>query len=330
MDIKKPYTPSATRYDQSSQMYRRCGRSGVLLPKISLGFWHNFGSVDPYERSREITHYAFDNGITHFDLANNYGPVYGSAEETMGRLMNDSFAPYRDELFISTKAGYDMWEGPYGNWGSRKYLMASLDQSLKRMHLDYVDLFYSHRYDPETPLEETLQALVDIVRSGKALYVGISRWPLEALKFADQYLRERDVPLLIYQGRLNLLDREPQEDGVLDYCADHGIGFISFSPLAQGLLTDRYLNGIPEGSRMTKGKFLKQDMLTPELLKHLQRLNSIAQSRNESLAEMALAWILHQRGITSVLVGASSTAQLEKNLRCVSAQPFTESDLKEM
>ena len=332
MDIKKPYTPAPDRYEQSEQMYRRCGRSGVLLPKISLGFWHNFGSVDPYERSREITHYAFDHGITHFDLANNYGPVYGSAEETMGRLMDDSFRPYRDELFIATKAGYDMWEGPYGNWGSRKYLMASLNQSLQRMHLDYVDLFYSHRYDPETPLEETLQALVDIVRSGKALYVGISRWPLEALKTADQYLRERDVPLLIYQGRLNLLDREPQEEGIMDYCADHGIGFISFSPLAQGLLTDRYLNcvstaegtvsGIPAGSRMTRGKFLKQDMLTPELLDYLKHLNDIAQGRNETLAEMALAWILHQRGVTSVLVGASSTAQLQKNIACVHAAPF--------
>lgn len=322
MEIKKQYIAAAERYEKSEQMYRRCGRSGVLLPKISLGFWHNFGSVDPYERSREITHFAFDHGITHFDLANNYGPVYGSAEETMGRLMDDSFKPYRDELFIATKAGYDMWEGPYGNWGSRKYLMASLDQSLQRMHLDYVDLFYSHRYDPETPLEETLQALVDIVRSGKALYVGISRWPLEALKVADRYLRERDVPLLIYQGRLNLLDREPQEEGIMDYCADNGIGFISFSPLAQGLLTDRYLNGIPEGSRMTKGKFLKEDMLTPELLANLQQMNRVAQSRNETLAEMALAWILHQRGVTSVLVGASSTAQLEKNLRCIEAKPF--------
>ena len=205
MELKEKYIPQVSRYDNSDVMYRRCGRSGVLLPKISLGFWHNFGGNDSYERSRAITHYAFDHGITHFDLANNYGPPYGSAEETMGQLMKDDFAPYRDELFIASKAGYDMWPGPYGNWGSRKYLMASLDQSLRRMNLDYVDLFYSHRYDPETPLDETLQALVDIVRSGKALYVGISRWPLEALKFADQYLRERDVPLLIYQGRLNML-----------------------------------------------------------------------------------------------------------------------------
>ena len=327
MELKGIYTAHADRYNDSDAMYRRCGRSGVLLPKISLGFWHNFGGVDPYERSRAITHYAFDHGITHFDLANNYGPPYGSAEETMGRLMTDDFRPYRDELFISSKAGYDMWEGPYGNWGSRKYLFASLDQSLKRMNLDYVDLFYSHRYDPETPLDETLQALVDIVKSGKALYVGISRWPLEALKAANKYLRERDVPLLIYQGRLNLLDREPQEEGILDYCADNGIGFISFSPLAQGLLTDRYLHGIPEDSRMAQGRFLKSDRLTPELLAYLQKLNGIAASRNETLAEMALAWILHQKGITSVLVGASSTAQLEKNMKCVHAEPFADNEI---
>ena len=322
MELKNQYKADDSRYSQSDLMYRRCGWSGVLLPKVSLGFWHNFGSVDPYERSRAITHYAFDHGITHFDLANNYGPVYGSAEETMGRLMDDSFRPYRDELFISTKAGYDMWPGPYGEWGSRKYLMASLDQSLRRMHLDYVDLFYSHRFDPDTPLEETLQALVDIVRSGKALYVGISRWPLKALQFADKYLRDRDVPLLIYQGRLNLLDREPQEEGILDYCQSHGIGFISFSPLAQGLLTDRYLNGIPEGSRMTQGRFLKQDVLTPELLEQLRNWNQQAAERGETLAEMALAWILNQQGVTSVLVGASSTEQLAKNLKCITAQPF--------
>ena len=321
--MKELYFADKSRYDNGME-YERCGRSGVLLPKVSLGFWHNFGSVDPYERSREITHYAFDHGITHFDLANNYGPVYGSAEETMGRLMDDDFRPYRDELFISSKAGYDMWPGPYGNWGSRKYLMASLDQSLKRMKIDYVDLFYSHRYDPETPLEETLQALVDIVRQGKALYVGISRWPLEATKFAYQYLKERDVPLLIYQGRLNMLDREPQEAGILDFCQEAGIGFISFSPLAQGLLTDRYLNGIPKDSRMSKGKFLTEDMLTPELLSRLRRYNAVAQNRGETLAEMALAWILQQPGVTSVLVGASSTAQLEKNLRCVGATPIVE------
>ena len=317
--MKEKYCADANRYD-NGMAFERCGRSGVMLPKVSLGFWHNFGSVDPYERSREITHYAFDHGITHFDLANNYGPVYGSAEETMGRLMDEDFHPYRDELFISTKAGYDMWPGPYGNWGSRKYLMASLDQSLKRMKIDYVDLFYSHRYDPETPLEETLQALVDVVRQGKALYVGISRWPLEATKFAAKYLKERDVPLLIYQGRLNMLDREPQEEGILDFCAEEGIGFISFSPLAQGLLTDRYLNGIPEDSRMSKGKFLKEEMLTPELLAKLQQYNAEAQAEGKTLAEKALSWILEQKGVTSVLVGASSTAQLEKNLRAVSSE----------
>ena len=311
------YKAADDRYD-SGMKYNRCGKSGVLLPSVSLGFWHNFGSVDSYERSREITHYAFDHGITHFDLANNYGPVYGSAEETLGRLMDDSFRPYRDELFIATKAGYDMWPGPYGNWGSRKYLMASLDQSLQRMHLDYVDLFYSHRYDPETPLEETLQALVDVVRQGKALYVGISRWPLEALRTAYDYLKERDVPLLIYQGRLNMLDRAPQEEGIMDFCADNGVGFISFSPLAQGLLTDRYLNGIPTDSRMAQGKFLKKDMLTDELLGRIRLYNQQARDRGETLAEHALRWILEQRGVTSVLVGASSTGQLEKNLKCIS------------
>lgn len=317
MDLKGIYTASAQRYADAEAFYQRCGNSGVLLPKVSLGFWHNFGGVDPYERSRAITHYAFDHGITHFDLANNYGPPYGSAEETMGRLITDDFRPYRDELFIATKAGYDMWEGPYGSWGSRKHLMASLDQSLKRMNLDYVDLFYSHRYDPNTPLEETLQAMADIVHSGKALYLGISRWPLEALRFADKYLRERNVPILIYQGKLNMLNREPQQEGIIDYCAEHGIGFISFSPLAQGLLTDRYLYGIPEGSRMSKEKFLRHDMLTPELLEHLQQLNKQAEERGETLAEMALSWILQQKGVTSVLVGASSVEQLEKNLKCV-------------
>ncbi|MFC2759604.1 aldo/keto reductase [Hallella multisaccharivorax] len=314
MDIKQPYLASPRRYDDA-HMYCRCGRSGVLLPKISLGFWKNFGSTAPYERSRELTHYAFDHGINHFDLANNYGPLYGTAEETMGRLMDDDFRSYRDELFISTKAGYDMWPGPYGNWGSRKYLMASLNQSLRRMHLDYVDLFYSHRYDPETPLEETLQALVDIVRQGKALYVGISRWPLDALKVADRYLREHDTPLLIYQGRINLLDRSPIDEGILSYCHSHGIGFISFSPLAQGLLTDRYLDGIPSDSRMAHSVSLQKDVLTPELLKRLRNFNAEASERGESLAEMALSWVLEQQGVTSVIVGASKVTQLENDLR---------------
>ena len=297
--------------------YERCGRSGVLLPKVSLGLWHNFGGVDDYTRSRNIIRYAFDHGITHLDLANNYGPPYGSAEETLGRMMDDDLRPYRDELFISTKAGYDMWPGPYGNWGSRKYLTASLDQSLKRMHLDYVDLFYSHRYDPETPLEETLKALVDVERQGKPLYEGISRWPLEATRTAIQYLRPHDTPLLIYQGRLNMLDREPQDEGILQLCRQEGVGFISFSPLAQGLLTNRYLDGIPQDSRMAKGKFLRSDMLTPELLSQLQAWNAEAEAQGQTLAEYALRWILRQQGVTSVLVGASSTEQLATNLQCL-------------
>ena len=315
------YEANEQRYE-NGMVYERCGRSGVLLPKVSLGFWHNFGSVDPYERSRDIIRYAFDHGITHFDLANNYGPAYGTAEETLGRVMDDDLRPYRDELFISTKAGYDMWPGPYGNWGSRKYLMASLDQSLKRMRLDYVDLFYSHRYDPDTPLEETLQALVDVVRAGKALYVGISRWPLEATKFAIQYLKEHDTPLLIYQGKLNMLDREPIDEGILQCCQEAGVGFIAFSPLAQGLLTDRYLNGIPKDSRMSKGQFLRKDMLTPELLQQLRQWNDEAQQRGQSLAEKALSWILQQQGVTSVIVGASSTKQLSQNLCCLQ-QPIS-------
>ena len=309
------YLANEKRYD--GMKYERCGRSGVLLPRVSLGFWHNFGSVDPYERSREITRYAFDNGITHFDLANNYGPAYGSAEETLGRLMDDDFRPYRDELFISTKAGYDMWPGPYGDWGSRKYLMASIDQSLRRMHLDYVDLFYSHRYDPNTTIEETLQAMVDIVRQGKALYLGISNWPLAELEKAADYLAEHDTPLLIIQDKLNMLHRDPIESGKLDFCQRRGVGMIAFSPLAQGLLTDRYLNGIPADSRMSKGKFLREEMLTPELLAYLKEQNEEAKAAGRTLAAHALRWILDQKGVTSVLVGASSTAQLQKNLLCI-------------
>ncbi len=310
------YQADKNRYDNGMQ-YVRCGRSGILLPKVSLGMWHNFGSVDPYERSREIVRYAFDHGVTHLDLANNYGPAYGSAEETLGRLMDDDFRPYRDELFISTKAGYDMWPGPYGNWGSRKYLMASVNQSLRRMHLDYVDLFYSHRYDPATPMEETLQAMVDIVRAGKALYVGISNWPLEPLRFAIDYLRSHDTPLLIYQGKLNMLDRAPVNEGILQLCDDAGVGFIAFSPLAQGLLTNRYLEGIPDNSRMSKGKFLRPEMLDDALLRQLRQWNAEAEAQGMTLAERALRWILQQSGVTSVLVGASSTRQLEQNLQCV-------------
>ncbi len=307
------YVANDSRYEQME--YRRCGRSGILLPKVCLGMWHNFGGVDDYQRSRAILRHAFDHGITHLDLANNYGPPYGSAEETLGRVMDEDLRPYRDELFISTKAGYDMWPGPYGNWGARKYLMASLDQSLKRMHLDYVDLFYTHRFDPNTPMEETLQALVDIVKQGKALYVGISNWPLEATRFAIDYLRGRDVPPLIYQGKLNMLNREPINEGILELCHREGVGFIAFSPLAQGLLTDRYLNGIPTDSRMARGKFLRKEMLTEELLAQIQQWNAEAASKGMTLAESALRWILDQQGVTSVLVGASSTEQLDKNLK---------------
>lgn len=317
MNTKKKYIANVERYSQEEALYSRCGWSGVKLPKVSLGFWHNFGYDNPYERQRELAHYAFDHGITHFDLANNYGPPYGSAEENFGKMMDEDFRPYRDELFIATKAGYDMWEGPYGNWGSRKYLTSSLDQSLKRMRLDYVDLFYSHRYDPETPLEETLQALVDVVKQGKALYVGVSRWPLQALKRAKEYLAARDVPLLIYQGRLNLIDREPQEEGILDYCADNGIGFISFSPLAQGLLTDKYLNGIPADSRMTHSAYLKPDALTPELVAQLREMSDKAKAEGSTLADKALRWVSEQRGVTSVLVGISKTEQMERNLKAV-------------
>ena len=323
------YSPSSDRYS-CGMKYRRCGQSGILLPEISLGLWHNFGAVNLLVNSLAIAHYAFDHGITHFDLANNYGPPYGSAEATFGLIMKKSFLPYRHELFISTKAGYDMWPGPYGNWGSRKYLMASLDQSLRRMNLEYVDLFYSHRFDSETPLEETLQALVDIVRQGKALYVGISRWPYEATEFAYQYLKERDVPCLIYQGCYNLIRREPEEEGILRQAKENGVGFIGFSPLAQGLLTDRYLNGIPEDSRIAHGGHLKKEALTETTLQRIRTLNEIAQRRGQTLAEMALAWILKDDFVTSVIVGASSTGQLEKNLKALQSAPFTQEELEEI
>ena len=314
------YLPSDQRCAHARDLYTRCGKSGVLLPKVSLGLWHNFGGEDPFERSRAITRYAFDNGITHFDLANNYGVPAGSAEQTMGKLLKEDFAPFRDELFISTKAGYWMWDGPYGEWGSRKYLLSSLDQSLKRMGLDYVDLFYSHRFDPNTPIEETLQALVDAVKMGKALYVGISNWPLEPLRQAITYLKEHDTPLLIYQGRLNMLDREPIEEGILDLCQAEGIGFIAYSPLAQGLLTDRYLQGIPTDSRMAKEHFLKSERRTPEMLAYLQQLQAQAATHGRTIAQEALSWVLDQQGVTSVLVGASSVAQLKNNLETLNLQ----------
>lgn len=307
------YIASPERYTDVS-VFRRCGKSGVLLPGVSLGFWHNFGDDAPFERSRAIIRFAFDHGITHFDFANNYGVPAGSAEANFGRLMEEDFRPYRDELFISTKAGYGMWDGPYGDWGSRKYLLSSLDQSLKRMRLEYVDLFYSHRYDPNTPIEETLQALVDAVRMGKALYVGISNWPLEPLKAATEYLKQRDVPLLIYQGRLNMLNREPIEEGILDFCKEQGVGFIAYSPLAQGLLTDRYLNGIPADSRMAQELFLKSDRRTPELLEFLHQLEAQGKANGHTIAQEALSWVLNQDGVTSVIVGASSVEQLKNNI----------------
>lgn len=311
------YMASCDRYAAAGDKYRRCGNSGVLLPKVSLGFWQNFGADASYENCRAIARLAFDNGVTHFDLANNYGPPPGFAEEMVGRMLRDDFAPFRDELFIATKAGYDMWQGPYGSWGSRKHLLASLDQSLRRLGLGYVDLFYIHRYDPVTPLDETLQTLVDIVRSGKALYIGISRWPLEALKYANGFLRAQGVPPLIFQGRLNLLDRAVQNEGIPAYCAAEGIGFISFSALAQGLLTSRYLGGVPEGSRMSRHGSLTADKLTPELLEYLTGLNSKALERGESLASMSLAWVLAQEGVTSVLVGARTPEQFKESLKCL-------------
>ena len=323
------YSPAADRYD-NGMTYRRCGWSGILLPAISLGLWHNFGDVNPLANSQAMAHYAFDHGITHFDLANNYGPSYGSAEETFGQIMKKSFMPYRDELFISTKAGHDMWRGPYGEWGSRKYLMASLDQSLKRMNLDYVDIFYSHRYDPDTPLEETLQTLVDIVRQGKALYVGISKYPKDKAEFAYRYLEERDVHCLLYQGRYNLFNREPEQEGILRQAQDNGTGFIAFSPLAQGLLTGRYLNGIPEGSRMSHDAFLKKDTLTPATLQRIKALNAIAARRGQTLAKMALAWLLKDETVTSVIIGASSVAQLADNLKAIGNTAFTQEELEEI
>lgn len=320
----KDYCLSAPRYEEMG--YRRCGSSGLLLPEISLGFWHNFGANDDYEVCKSIVHYAFDHGITYFDLANNYGPPYGCAEETFGRIYTESLRAHRDELIIATKAGHDMWPGPYGEWSSRKNLMASLDQSLKRMKLDYVDIFYSHRPDFQTPLEETMEALVDIVRQGKALYVGISKYPAEMASRAYDYLTSRHVRPLVYQGRYSMLSREPEAE-ILPQCAERGVGFVAFSPLAQGLLTDRYLHGIPEGSRMTKSRFLRPDALTDEMMGYLRHLNKMAARRGQSLAEMALAWCLRRPEVTSVIVGASSVAQLEKNLQARKNIVFTPEEL---
>jgi L-glyceraldehyde 3-phosphate reductase len=320
----KVYTPASDRYE--AMHYRRSGKSGVLLPEISLGFWHNFGENHDESTGLDIVHYAFDHGICHFDLANNYGPPNGAAEERFGRYMKQSLHTHRDELFIATKAGHLMWSGPYGDWGSRKSLIASLDQSLRRMQLDYVDVYYTHRYDPNTPLEETMQALVDIVRSGKALYVGLSKYPAEVARKAYAYLAAHDVPCLIYQGRYNMLTREPEEL-IIPQAHQHGAGFIAFSPLAQGLLTNRYLQGIPEGSRMTTSNFLRPEMLTDALLAKLRALNDVAQQRGQTLAEMALAWLLRDERVTSVIIGASSVEQLDKNLRARNNKHFTSEEL---
>ena len=323
-----PYSASETRYD--SMPYARVGRSGLKLPRISLGWWYNFGSLDAYENGRALARYAFDHGITHFDLANNYGPKPGSAEDTLGRLLKQDFGPYRDELVISTKAGYDMWPGPYGEWGSRKYLLASLDQSLKRMGLDYVDIFYHHRPDPDTPLEETMGALDYIVRSGRALYVGVSNYSAEGTRQAAQMLRSLGTPLLIHQPRYSMLDRWV-EAGLLDVLVQEGVGGIVFSPLAQGQLTDRYLEGIPEGARATK---TERVWLTPDNVKEnlpkVRSLNEIAKRRGQKLSQMALAWVLRQPAVTSALIGASSVGQLEDNLGALKNLSFSEAELAEI
>ena len=325
--INPVYTAATDRYD-SGMKYRRCGKSGIMLPEISLGLWQNFGDTVPLARSREMLLHAFDRGICHFDLANNYGPSYGSAETTFGQIMKSDLRPYRDELFISTKAGYDMWPGPYGNLGSRKYLISSLDQSLRRMGLDYVDIFYSHRFDPETPLQETMQALVDIVRSGKALYAGISNYPHHAAEYAYRYLAEHDVPCLLHQVKYNMLHRIPETEGILEQAHNSGSGLIAFSPLAQGLLTDRYLEGIPSDSRASRNITLKKDILTPDFLAKLSRLNMLARERGQSLAQMALAWNLKDDKVTSVIIGASSTAQIDDNLQAIQNTRFCEEELK--
>ncbi len=325
--MSEVYKADDGRYD-GTMSYRRSGRSGILLSELSLGLWHNFGGINSLENSKKMLHYAFDKGVTYFDLANNYGPPYGSAEETFGKVMKSSFMPYRSELFIATKAGHDMWPGPYGEWGSRKNLMNSLHASLKRMNLDYVDVFYSHRYDPDTPLEETLQTLVDIVKQGKALYAGISKYPPKAARFAYDYLRQRDVPCLVYQGRYNLLDRAVEKEGILDQAQEEGAGFVAFSPLAQGLLSDRYLSGkVAEGSRMSRAHFLRPEVLTDGLLKGLNALAEVARDRGQTLAEMALAWLLKDDKVTSVIVGTSSLEQLEINLNALKNTSFSEDEL---
>ena len=323
------YTPAKERYNIME--YNRCGRSGLLLPKISLGLWHNFGDASDYENMRQLCFTAFDNGITQFDLANNYGPAYGSAEKNFGRILKEDLMPYRDELIITTKAGFDMWEGPYGNWGSRKYLLASLDQSLKRMGLDYVDIFYHHRMDPETPLEETMGALATAVCQGKALYVGLSNYDGETLEQAAAILKDLKCPFVINQNCYSIFDRTVEKNGLKDMTGNLKKGLITFSPLAQGQLTDRYLNGIPEDSRIRKdGRFLKESILTAERMERIRKLNELAAQRGEKLADMALAWLLQKKEVTSVLIGASKTQQILDNIKAIHSAPFTEEELQKI
>ena len=323
----KMYRPQEDRYEKMD--YNRCGRSGLLLPAVSLGLWHNFGDTGVYANMEEMCFTAFDNGITHFDLANNYGPKYGSAELNFGKILKEHLMPYRDELIISTKAGYDMWKGPYGDWGSRKYLIASLDQSLLRLGLDYVDIFYHHRMDPQTPLEETMGALEQIVRSGKALYVGLSNYDGDTLRKAAAILDERHVPFIINQNRYNILVRDIEKNGLKQVSHELGKGIICFSPLAQGMLTDRYFNGIPEDSRVrTDGRFLHADQITQEKMEKIRKLNEIAAERGQTLAEMALAWLLHDEDITSVVIGASKPSQIEDNIKAIRNTAFTDEELQ--
>jgi L-glyceraldehyde 3-phosphate reductase len=322
------YVPDPNRYD--NMLYRKCGNSGLKLPAISLGLWHNFGEDFTHQNKREICRSAFDHGITHFDLANNYGPPAGSAETAFGEILRTDFAHYRDELIISSKAGYDMWPGPYGEWGSRKYLIASCDQSLKRMGLDYVDIFYSHRFDPNTPLEETMGALDHIVRSGRALYVGISSYNSQRTKEAVAILNDLGTPCLIHQPSYNMLNRWVEKDGLLNTLDDLGVGSIAFTPLAQGLLTNKYLNGVPDQSRANQDKSLDKQHLTPELLKNLNALNTIAKDRGQTLAQMALAWVLRGERITTALIGASKAQQVADCTGAVKNLEFTESELSEI
>ena len=322
------YTANGNRYS-SGMEYRRCGKSGLKLPAVSLGLWHNFGDNGNFDNMRKMCFTAFDNGITHFDLANNYGPEAGSAEKNFGRILRENFGAYRDELIISTKAGYYMWPGPYGDNGSRKYLLASLDQSLSRMGLDYVDIFYHHRMDPDTPLEETMGALDTAVKSGKALYAGLSNYNGETMKRAAEILTDLHCPFVINQNSYSILNRGPERNGILDAAEEAGKGMIIFSPLSQGLLTNRYLNGIPEDSRIkTDGRFLKESQITPEMLDKLSRLNALAQERGQSLAQMALAWVYSRKAVTSVLIGASKPEQILDNVGMLKNTSFTEDELK--